>query len=779
MARSSRSSPLLRVVLALLVSVLAGLLVAGLAAPVVLGSGLAAKAAADDFLALPAELETPRLATRSQVLAADGSVLASFYRINRIDARWEQIPQVMRQAVLAIEDNRFYEHKGVDYKGTLRAAATNARSGGVAQGGSSITQQYVKNALLEAARGDEAAQRAAREQSLERKLREARYALALERRLSKDEILHGYLQVAYFGNGVYGVGTAARHYFGVPVEKLTLPQAATLAGVVQNPGRYDVASTKRRVQADVVARRATVLGRMRDLGYITERARARAAAAPLPKVKKTRTRTKTGTGGCEDPSVKAPFFCAHVRHLLENTDLGDALGRTPRARQERLLSGGLTIRTTLDPKIQRAAQRAVDDKVPNGDPSRTAAVADVVEPGTGAVKAMAVSRPYGDRAKRGETKVNLATGGTYGMQPGSTFKVFWLARAIEEGMPLDEEIKSPSKYEMKRFVYKGDDGEPVPIRNAEVDEEGRFDLRSGTHASVNTFYAQIVEEVGIAKPKQLAERLGLRQINRGQEEDLPEIPSLFLGSAGVSPLAMAGAYATFAAAGKHCDPHAVTSITDSRGRELAAQRPECEQALDADVANAVTDVLKGVIDGKNKLRTGRGASLGRPAAGKTGTTNESRAAWFVGYTPQLATAVWVGKHPNPGKMKRIRINGRYYRQVYGGTVPADIFQDLMRTAHRGVPEAKFPGLPGKYRVERTSLFQPSDRADEEGSVRIPSVSGQSYASAFARLAGAGFDPAPGRQVRSGLSADRVPYTFPRAGTMAPPGTRVYVYRSAG
>ncbi|MDP9496819.1 MAG: transglycosylase domain-containing protein [Actinomycetota bacterium] len=779
---AERTSPPVRLGLALLVSVLAGLLVAGLAVPVVGGAGLAAKAAADDFLAMPEALQTPRLATRSRVLAADGSTLATFYRVNRITVPWQQIPEVMRQAQIAIEDSRFYDHHGVDYKGTLRAAATNFRSGRVAQGGSTITQQYVKNALIEAARGDKRKENAARVASAERKLREARYALALERRLDKDEILHRYLQVTYYGNRVYGVATAAEHYFGVPVQELTLGQAAVLAGVVQNPGRYNLSSTKKKVRADIVARRDTVLKRMADEGFITERARARAASAPL-----RRTTSQTVGANCADRGVKAPFFCRYLQQELEQTDRGAALGRTPEERSERLFTGGLTIRTTLDPKVQRAAQRAVDRKVPNGDPSGVAAVADVVEPGTGAVKAMAVNRPFG--AGKGETQVNLATGGSLGFQPGSTFKVFWLVEALRQGMELDEKIFSPSEYVPTKFKYEDRPGQARPVNNAEVDESGSFDLRTGTHASVNTFYMQVAERVGLDKPLDLAEQLGLRRFDG---KPLARIPSSVLGSQEVSPLAMAAAYATFAASGTYCAPYAVEKITDSTGREVDLPEPDCGRAIDKRTADTVTAVLSGVVDGRNPLRTGRGAKIDRPVAGKTGTTTGSTAAWFVGYTPQLSTAVWVG---NPAKasmtMRRITINGKYYRQVYGGTLPASIFASAMRDAHRGLPEKQFD-TPSGYDEPDGSDLRAATRAEPEdeedlsdavaaffGGSRVPSVRGRSYASAAAELRAAGFAPVQGRTVRSGLPSGDVPYTFPRAGSSAAPGTTVYVYRSTG
>ncbi len=251
---------------ALVVCVIAGLLLAALAFPVVGSVGLAVKAGADEFLVLPAELETPPLAERSRILAADGSVLATLYSQNRVMVPLADVPEQTRKAVIAIEDSRFYAHNGVDPKGTLRAAIANAKANGVAQGGSTLTQQYVKNALLQAA-DTEQEQDAAREVSIERKLREARYALAIERQLSKDEILERYINIAYYGNGVYGLGTAASYYFGKPVQELTVAEGALLAGIVQSPGRYD---PLKNLDA-ALERRNVVLGRMADLGFSARR----------------------------------------------------------------------------------------------------------------------------------------------------------------------------------------------------------------------------------------------------------------------------------------------------------------------------------------------------------------------------------------------------------------------------------------------------------------------------------------------------------------------------
>ena len=738
---------------ALVTSVLAGVLVAGLALPVIGGAGLAAKSQADEFLVLPASLETPPLAQRSRILAADGSLIASLYLENRVIVPLTDVPDHTRKAVLAIEDARFYAHNGVDVKGTIRAAVENAQANGVTQGGSTLTQQYVKNALLQAATTKEE-QAAAREVSVDRKLREARYALALERQLTKDEILERYLNIAYFGNGVYGVGTAANFYFAKSVKELTVAESALLAGVVQSPGRHDPVANP---EASV-ARRNTVLTRMTDVGFLPVPERD-AALAEVPAL-----RLSPVGSGCEDPAVSAPFFCAYVRDVLENTELGAVLGRTREERQQRLLGGGLTITTTLDPRLQAAAQTAVDGAIPRDDPSGVASVMNMVEPGTGRVKAMAVNRTFAEEGLPGATKVNLATGGSSGMQAGSTFKPFVLARALQMGIPLSLSIRSPQTYSSKVFIdYK--DGRKVPytLSNAGDSQAGTYDLQSGTHGSVNTFYVQLQERTGVERPAALAESLGVKQFAEGR----PEAPllrggSFTLGANEVSPLAMAGAYATFPARGRFCPPNPIAEVIDANGQQVGLPAPPCQQVLEEDVADTVTQVLKGVIDGPSRGRTGRGASIGRPAAGKTGSTNGSKAAWFVGFTPELATSVWVGK-PMPEEMKRIRIGGRYYPQVYGGTLPASIWQRGMREAVQGTP--------------RTDFAKPS-RSDKRATV--PDVTGQPADVARETLRGAGFDVRTGGSVpAAGVPSGDAAYTSPTAGSPVDPGATITLYLSNG
>jgi membrane peptidoglycan carboxypeptidase len=660
-----------RFVGALVVSVLAGVLIAGLLLPVVGAAGLAAKESADDFLALPADLEPPTPSQRSAILAADGSLITYLYLENRVPVPLEAVPMHVREALLAIEDDRFYEHNGVDVKGSLRAAVENVTSRTVQQGGSTLTQQYVKNALIVQASTQDEQQRA-REQTIDRKLREARLALALERRMDKDEILRRYLNLAYFGNGVYGIATAASFYFSKPVQELTVAEGALLVGLVQSPGRHDPV----RNLAAAVVRRDTVLRRMAEVGSLTGPELV-AALDEAPDL-----RPSPMVSGCEAPGVAAPFFCDYVRRALEDGPLGAALGDTREQRQQRLLAGGLTVRTTLDPHSQFVAQRAVDEAVPRDDPSGVAATFTSVQPGTGLVGALAVNRSFGEDDLPGQTKLNLALGGSSGMQAGSTFKPFVLAAALEQGLPLNHTLDAPNEYESQ--VFANCDGRtcdnPYVVRNAGDSSAGRHDLVSGTHQSVNTYYIQLQEQTGVDRPVDIAEALGLRQFRTGRADaPLHRGGSFVLGVNEVSPLQMSAAYAAFAAGGVYCPPRPVLEILDSSGQPIPLPEQQCTQALDPGISETVNAVLRGNIDG-TWSRTGARASIGRPAAGKTGSTNGSRAAWFAGWTPQVASSVWVGT-PLPSDLRQVTINGQFYAQVYGGTLPAPIWGRIMREIH--------------------------------------------------------------------------------------------------
>jgi membrane peptidoglycan carboxypeptidase len=693
--------------------VVAGVLTGLIVLPLACTTGVGARDTALWFQSVPADLRTPPLPQRSKILATDGSTLATFFFENRVEVRLEQVAPILRRAVLAVEDSRFYDHGALDSQGTMRALLQNLQAGKVTQGGSGITQQYVKNLLSELATTD-ADRRAALEVTPARKVRELRYAVALERRMSKDQILQNYLNIAYFGDGAYGIEAAARHYFAKSAARLGLAEGATLAGLVRYPHAYNP-----RLHPDAGrARRDVVLGRLAALGWIS-RPQADAAAR-----EGLRLRVRHTPNGCVTSS--APFFCDYVqREML----ISPVFGSTVEERRRLLERGGLTIRTTLDRKVQRAAQRAVDRRVPAKNSAGKAAAEALIEPGTGAIRGLAVDRQLGPDKERGKTWINFAAdashGSSIGMQAGSTFKVFTLARALEEGMPFGQRLMAPSRFQPKGYRNcKGQRvGDTRLLRNSADGEGGRtFSLLTGTHHSVNTFFLALERKVGLCDTATMAERLGMRQASGTA---LQQYPSFTLGFNTVSPVRMAAAYAAFAARGRYCEPVAISEITDATGRHVRAPGPRCRQAMRPGVADAVNHVLRGVLtDG-----TARGLGIGRPAAGKTGTVDNFSAAWFAGYTPGLAAAVWVGD-PRGGyahPMGSLCMDGRCYGAVFGATIPGPIWQDTMIHALNGAPVRRFHPPPSHYFSKGSGL----------DAVRVPDVLGLRPGDAARRLRRAG------------------------------------------
>jgi membrane peptidoglycan carboxypeptidase len=743
-----RTALLHRGVLVLVVSVLSGVLLAGALFPLIGGIGLAARAGADGFVKLPAALENEELPLpqRSRILAADGSELATvFFNENRIVVPLAQIPEVMQRAIIAIEDRRFYQHGGVDFRGLARAVVKNQREGEVTQGGSTLTQQYVKNVLIERAADDEGRKRAT-ERSTSRKLREARYALALEKRYTKQEILEKYLNIAYFGQGVYGVGTAALHYFGkdlrIPAQAkaLTVDEAALLAGLVKNPTRDDPVKSPK----NATARRNVVLDTMLEQAFITPAEHRAARARKLTLVKSTQVNDCGRT--------VAPFFCAYVRDAIIADDRFTG-GASKTERIARLYQGGLTIRTTLDRKIQAAAQSAVTSVLPVSFADRAAAVATVVEPGTGHVKAIASNQTFGEG--KGQTQVNHALGGSTGMQPGSTYKTFFLAAAVKQGIPLGLILPSPRSYASRQFT---NNGKPYQVSNYGGSAFGSADLARATWNSINTYYLQLAERTGLTEPNRLAERMGLTQFPLGRN------PASVLGTSSVSPLQLTEAYATLAARGIHCDAIGISEIRDATGALVFSHDPTttCERVLDREDADTVNAVLQGVITNG----TARNAAIGRPAAGKTGTSQSNATAWFQGYTPQLSAGIYMGHPKQPVKFPLKGIPGAP-RGVTGGSLPSQMWQRLMKPAHAGLPLASFA--------------KPPARATTGDTVVVPDVRGTSPEDALTVLREAGLFGvlAPNRVSGTGIPAGLVGATSPGAGASSVAGGTVAVYLSDG
>ncbi|WP_431043033.1 transglycosylase domain-containing protein [Streptomyces sp. P1-3] len=660
------------------VSVLAGAVLAGIALPAVGALGLAAKGTVEEFDEIPANLKTPPLSQRTTILDARGGEIAKVYSRDRTEVPLKKISPYLRQAIVAIEDARFYEHGAVDLKGVLRALNKNAQGGGVSEGASTLTQQYVKNVFVEEAGNDAEAVREATRQTIGRKIRELKYAIQIEKELGKRRILQNYLNITFFGQQAYGAEAASQRYFSKHAEDLKLEEAALLAGLVQSPSRYDPVNDPR----EATLRRNTVLQRMADVRNISQAEADKAKKKPLGlKVSKPKN-------GCITAVDGAGFFCDYVREVFLKDPV---FGKTREDRAKRWNRGGLTVRTTLDPKAQKSVQKAIRDKVYASDEVATAVT--LVEPGTGRIVGMGQSRPYG--FKGNETPINLSVdkdmGGGVGYQPGSTFKPIVAAAALERGVKPTKSYPSPYRMPYPSPVrtcdgsWSGSDS----VSNENTTEVGPYGMREATAKSVNTYYVQLISDIGVCPVTTLADRMG---VARADGKKLDQGPAIALGTQEMSPLTMATAYATFANRGVYCTPVAIESITAPGGKKLKVPQTECSRAMSQKTADTVTTLLKGVVEDG----TGREAGLsGRASAGKTGTTDERYAAWFVGYTPNLAGAVWVGDPRHERRMVKISIGGRTWDKVFGGKVPGPIWREAMAGALEGKPAPGFVTVPIK------------------------------------------------------------------------------------
>jgi membrane peptidoglycan carboxypeptidase len=653
--------------------VLAGVLAAGLALPAVGAIGVSAKAATEDFNDLPDDLKAPPLAQATSIHDADGGLIATVYDRDRTVVPENQIAPVMRTALIDIEDHRFYQHGAIDVKGVLRALNTNAASGGVVQGASTLTQQYVKNVFVEEAGDDQRAVLRAQRQTLGRKVQELRYAIKVEKTLSKDQILTNYLNITYFGEQAYGIEAAAERYFSVHAKDLSLTQAALLAGLVQSPSSYDPTVHP----ALAKQRRDTVLRKMAQYGSITSVQARQAIRTPI------QLKVSTPRQGCITAEQGEGFFCDYVRRIVL-TD--PAFGRTAAQRQALWQHGGLRIHTTLDPKAQQALQQSVTSHVYTTDQAATAMT--LVRPGTGAIVAMGQSRTYGVGPNQTEINLNVGAnmGGGVGFPTGSTFKPIVAAAALEDGLQPSQ--RYPSPYSMPWPDMTDCAGHDYPqggeVHNDSTSLVGPFAMPAAMAQSVNTYFAQLEADTGLCNVADMANKLGITHQANGAA--LQVVPSLTLGSNDLTPLEMANVYATFANHGVYCSPVAITSVTTADHRELAVPRANCTRVMPAQTADTITTMLKGVVqDG-----TGRPAGLtDRDNAGKTGTTDASKQVWFVGYTPQLSGATVVSDTSDTQDLDGQSIGGDIIDQAFGGTLAGPIWRDAMEGALAGVPAGHF------------------------------------------------------------------------------------------
>ncbi|MGW4762810.1 transglycosylase domain-containing protein [Streptomyces pseudogriseolus] len=661
------------------VSVLAGAVMAGIALPAVGALGLAAKGSVESFDELPANLKTPPLSQRTTILDADGGLIATVYSRDRTVVALKDISPYMQKAIVAIEDSRFYEHGAIDLKGVLRALNKNARSGEVSEGASTLTQQYVKNVFVEEAGDDPTKVAQATQQTIGRKIQELKYAIQVEEELGKKKILENYLNITFFGQQAYGVEAASQRYFSKPAKDLDLQESALLAGIVQSPSRYDPVND----EAEAKKRRNVVLKRMAEVGDISPEQAAEAMRSPLG------LKVSRPQNGCTTAVKGAGFFCAYVRNVFLNDPV---FGKDKQTRAKLWNQGGLTIRTTLDPQAQESVQQSLKDHVDKSD--EVAAAATLVEPGTGKIVGMGQSKPYGSNAKEHETEINYSVnyemGTSAGFPTGSTFKPFVAAAALEAGRPPTQEYPSPYELTVPSPIqtcgkpYTNDDGTKIPNENES--EKGPYQLKEAMALSVNTYFIEMVADIGLCPVAEMAEKLHVRQ---GSGKKMPQVPSIALGTESVSPLTMASAYAAFANRGMYCTPVAIESVTQRVGNKnesLEVPKSSCSRAMSENTADTINALLKGVVDSG----TGQQAGLGdRDNAGKTGTTDERRNAWFVGYTPNLSGAVWVGSATQQVKMQNITIGGVYHELVYGGDTPGPIWKDAMTGALEGKEAESF------------------------------------------------------------------------------------------
>ncbi|MGH2641313.1 MAG: penicillin-binding protein [Actinomycetota bacterium] len=595
--------------------------------------------------------DVPRraLAQTSFVYAADDSVITELHAVeDRVVLPTSQIPSWIRDAAVAIEDRRFYQHHGIDGRAILRASYVNLRDGSIEEGGSTITQQLVKNLYTGG------------ERTLARKLSEASLAWQLEDRLSKEEILTRYLNTVYFGQGAYGVQAAARTFFGVDAVDLNLSRSALLAGLITSPGHFDPYEYPSRAKG----RRRVVLRLMHEFGMITETQLAHARGAPI------RLQPVSMYGRYD-----YPYFVDYLKEwFLTNPAFGD----TREDRYRLLFTGGLQIHTTLQPAVQAAAQRAVDSVL--SYPDDPSAAVTVLDPRNGFVLAMVGGDQHDYWRDRDAGRVNLATamGGT-GRQSGSSFKPFALVAALEAGLSPSSTFPAPSTLQLALET-----GEIWDVTNAEGTGYGMMTLRSATIHSVNTVYAQVIDRLGPAAVVEVADRMGLRCCREVSNPRRPLQPylSAVLGTNEVNTLEMATAYGTLASGGVRTQPVPVSRVTDARGTVLWSANTTGDRVLDPQIAS----VANGILNESVLYGTGTAANIGRPQIGKTGTAMDHSDAWFVGAVPQMVAAVWIGFPQGQVRMEppRTRIT------VFGGTWPAQIWRLLMLEATRGLPATTFP-----------------------------------------------------------------------------------------
>ncbi|WP_426622893.1 transglycosylase domain-containing protein [Leifsonia sp. McL0607] len=698
----------------------AGILAAAAVTPAVALTGSAADSTISVFDGLPEYIKVEPLAQASTMYATSNGQpvpIATFYSQNRIEVGWDAISQNLKDAAIATEDPRFYEHGGVDVTGTLRGAVLTALHKSV-QGGSSITQQYVKNILVQRCENKQpdptaseavqkkqyAAYRSCYNDATEvdpvRKLKEMRYAIGLEKEYSKNDILQSYLNIALFGGRVYGVQSAAEYYFGVSAKDISLPQAATLVAILNNPDnlRIDRPESKDNGAANgyaqTLGRRNYVLDRMLVNDKITKEEHDAAVATKVePKI------TTMQNGCMTAQQFNAAFFCDYVERTIEQNP---TFGKTDDERSSFLTRGGLKIYTTLNIDLQNAAQQAVSGYIPPTSPNLDLGSSNVsVEVGTGRVVTMVQNRPYDNTANPapGTSAVNYNTdykdGGSEGFQTGSSYKAFDLLEWLQEGHSLYQTVDGTTHLFPQTAFHESDPcndigGAPWPVANDEGESVTSTTVMNATAASINSIFAKMATSLDLCGIKQRAQDLLLHGADEATNPFRAN-PSSVLGTNYIAPITMATAYAGIANNGKACSPVAIDKIVDADGSEHAVPKTQCSTTpIDPGVAAAEIYALQGVLRGGGTAASANPGD-GIPIFGKTGTTDNSLENWLVTSTTKVAQATWVGNISGAVALRSQRFQG-----IGGGDVKFSIVKRIQTALDAAYGGSAFPAPPAKY-----------------------------------------------------------------------------------
>ncbi|MCX2747830.1 transglycosylase domain-containing protein [Arthrobacter sp. MI7-26] len=710
---ASKSNPkkgvaatLWRVIGFFVVSAVCGVLAAGLVIPGVASAGMAVSGSIQYFDNLPGDLVVNAPSQSTKVLSSDGKTIATFYAENRVRVGLDQMSPYIKDAIVAVEDSRFYEHGGIDPQGILRAVAADLTKG-AKEGASTLTQQYVTNVLNESrlAAGKTQEVVLSGQKTLGDKLREMKLAVELEKKFSKDQILEGYLNIVFFNRDAYGIEAAARHFFSVSAKDLSLPQAALLAGLVNSPSYYDPS-----VHPDnSIKRRNLVLADMLAQGKIQQAAYAAAVATPI---KLTITAGKQGCAAAD----MAPYFCDYISHLILNNP---AYGANVADREQLLYRGGLTITTTLDSRLQAAAQAQVDATAgANADKWGASLVS--VQPGTGKILAMAQNTVFLPQPGKFDTQLNFnvdskdANGndlnGAGGFQPGSAMKPFTFTEWLNEGKSMTTVVDASRREYPLGFPWKDSCGKVLggystaqkiaglgtadDLRNNDEGYYRSMPVNYGLYNSINTATFAEASQLDFCGIQRVVDAVGLHNGVDNAPVNMHQLGNL-LGGTEVAPLVLANAFATFANDGKYCSPIAIVSVVDPGGARLPAQASSCRDAVKPEVARGVNSVLQDVLKRGSGIYIQPKVQDHFPTAAKTGTNNSNGSTWVVGFTTGLATASFFGD-TMAGQSRagqNVTINGKFYTAVDGYMLAGPQWANYMTQVAGLYPAAAFPAPP--------------------------------------------------------------------------------------